>query len=284
MASTTPLSTPSAQRFAGRPKPEFNWNPYADLHTERWQLQNSSMQILFGKALILSVTEKHTNRDVVRIDRTLDLKEMAKTRRNAKIWLEKVGMPSKFAKPDDGFATIRKDSASEYMIIPEHLEMRQCHSLSLAWKARLPNTLMDLVLLSEANVTKEVWILAKQETNDSETSLKFDHRTLIPAADPLPTCKAYYSKASKIQEISFSQASQNHYTWWDATLSSYHVENHLQLEVAMHPHLESCSIFVANPSEFTNSPDAKQACALIRDNTHNRFRTAITEDQFQQTK
>ena len=193
-------------------------------------------------------------------------------------------MRSKFAKPDDGFATIRKNSASEYMIIPEHLEMQQCHSLSLAWKARLPNTLMDLALLSEANVTKEVWILAKQDTNDSETSLKFDHRTLIPPAEPLPTCKAYYSKASKIQEISFSQVSQNHYTWWDATLSSYHVENHLQLEAAMHPHLESCSIFVANPSEFTSSPDTKRACALIRHNTHNRFRSAITEDQFQQTR
>ena len=145
--------------------------------------------------------------------------------------MEKVDTPAKFAQPDDGFATIRKDSASEYMIIPEHLEMQQCHSLLLAWKARLPNTLMDLVLLDEANITKEVWILARQETNDSETSLKFDRRPLILAAEPLPTCKAYYSKASRIQEISFSQVSQNHYTWWDATLSSYHVENHLQLEL-----------------------------------------------------
>ena len=92
---------------------------------------------------------------------------MAKTRRHAKIWLEKVDAPAMFAQPDDGFSTIRKDSASEYMIVPEQLEMQQCHSLSLAWKARLPNSLMDLVLLDEANITKEVWALAMQENNET---------------------------------------------------------------------------------------------------------------------
>ena len=132
MAATLPLQAPSSQRFAGRPEPEFTWNPYADQHSEQWQVQNSSMQILFGEALVLSITEHHTNRDVVRIDRTLDLKDMAKTRRNAKIRLERVDTPAKFAQPDDGFSTIREDSASEYMIIPEQLEMQQCHSLSLA--------------------------------------------------------------------------------------------------------------------------------------------------------
>ena len=164
MAATLPLQAPSSQRFAGRPEPEFTWNPYVDQHSEQWQVQNSSMQILFGKALVLSITEHHTNRDVIRIDRTLDLKDMAKTRRNAKIWLERVDTPAKFAQPDYEFSTIRDDSASECMIIPEQLEIQHCHSLSLAWKAILPNSLMHLAFLDKANITKEVWVLPMPET------------------------------------------------------------------------------------------------------------------------
>ena len=88
--------------------------------------------ILFGKAITMYVTELTKDRDIVRVDRTLDLMDLEKNRRNAKFLLERLEAPQGFVQQDDSFQTLRIDSGTEYFIMSEGLEEHHCTSLALA--------------------------------------------------------------------------------------------------------------------------------------------------------
>ena len=259
-------------RRTDNPQPAWGWNPNADFQKHTVHLGDTDITLLMGHLPAVQITLPTTQRQMLRLDRIVDLKEISALQYNALRWTRNA-MEAAAPITRDGFRILEgyeNDASSvEYYLHGRPISAPDCEAMALAKQGRLPMSELEVKYATATlNWPQMMWTKTVQESAASNDKfhyrLQLGGRPLLPAPADGPACQIYHVLHGEAKLISTDGIGAQ-YIWYQHSglYGQYHVYNPWYLAAAMATN-GSCTIFVPPAPHTKLPPQYLQRCLILR--------------------
>ena len=267
---------PSVQAVSSdNPQPKWGWNPNSDFQKHTVHIGDTDVALLLGHLPAVQITLPTAQRQMLRLDRIVDLKEISALQHNAVRWTSKA-MESTAPLSRNGFRILKgyqsEATSVEYYLHRHPLSSPDCQAMALAKQGRLPISEEEVkyatatLLWPQMLWLKTTQVSAKKADSyeDFQYQLHLGSRQILPPPPEHTPCQIFHVVHGEAKLIS-TDAIGASYIWYQHTGAhgQYNVYNPWSLAAAMSTN-GSCAVYVPLAVHTKPPPQYLQRCLILR--------------------